>query len=71
MGASFSMARDGDSLLFSAGKMTASAADHGIKAVLQRHDAVVAATVARGLFDLGIGGVRSAHADVLPDGGVE
>ena len=51
--------------------MPAAASDHRIKAVFKPHNEIVAATVARRLFDLGVCRVRLTNTDILPHGVVE
>ena len=67
MGASFSMARAMAIRRSAAGEMGAAPTHHGVKAVLQAGNKVVAASRVGGGFHLGVCGVSAAHADILPD----
>ena len=51
--------------------MASPAAHHGLVALVETHDEVVAAAAARGLDDLVVSGVRPSHADVVHDACVE
>ena len=64
-------AGDGDALLLAAGESAAALAHHGVIAVGQRHDEIVAAGFFGGVDHLGLGGIGLAEEDVGPDGVVE
>ena len=59
-------ASDGNALFFSSGKMSSAAAHASLKAVLQTHNELITAAVARSLLHLDIRCTGSAHADILP-----